>query len=455
MKTLTLEQHRARIDNINRAELRNRTYFRRHRVRDYLCGQAVYTLGDYPYPFSIEPEEYDFATLKAMAEGGVDLIQIHEEWNDSIRIFGADKYTSHDPKGLQRFIDLCHSFGIKVIPYTSTGYFHEYDRDFREEFAPHGHRYCCIGSHFKYRMCSAGSAEWREYLIPRTLKILDDYNFDGLYNDWGADSQYFANGRLQRAGCPDGYDPEVEDLLGTIYAEVKRRGGVYKLHCDGNAPAPCMDKVYDYLWIGELVSGKTAGAGKDFPDYVVPCQDKTQLKTDDPDYYFAAVIPFMQFPFLTTMGRPLMGKRIEADVTYYGNENGKYGHEWLFNKAVGDWTKAHPDGPFVHSLWSSIPDDPTEFSRWSHYMSLYKPMVAENSVVYVELSDCADIVSSLPEDVYASMFVNEETYMVVSNLQEGKPYTLVLDAPWENRETGETSATWTIEPNKILFLRRV
>ena len=45
-------------------------------------------------------------------------------------------------------------------------------------------------------------------------------------------------------------DPEVEDLLGMIYTEVKSRGGIYKLHCSGNNPAPAIDRVYDYLWIG-------------------------------------------------------------------------------------------------------------------------------------------------------------------------------------------------------------
>ena len=69
-----------------------------------------------------------------MAENGVQLIQLHEEWNDAIRHLGADKYTSHDPKGLDSFIKLCHDFGIKVIPYISSGFIHEFDPDFKEEF---------------------------------------------------------------------------------------------------------------------------------------------------------------------------------------------------------------------------------------------------------------------------------------------------------------------------------
>ena len=449
MKQLTIRQQAKRIENINYAEHNNRQYFRRHRIRDYMPGQAVYNLGDYPAPFSIEPTEYDYTMLKDMAARGVQLIQLHEEWNDPVRHLGADKYSCFDPKGLQNFVDLCHHFGIKVIPYISSGYFHELDPDFREEFT-HTKRYCINGMHFKYRLCSAGSAEWRNYILPRTFAVLDQYGFDGIYNDWGTDSHYTPpTGKLQRLGL-EWYDPETEDLLGMIYTEVKNRGGIYKLHCGENYTAPCVDRVYDYLWIGECMGTAAIGAGKNYYDYVVPCQDKVRLTLTDPDYYFAMVIPFMQFPLLTARGRPLMGKRIEEDIPYYGNEE-TLGFEYAYNKRVGEYMQAHPDGPYVYSLWSAIPDDIEEYPRWCRYLELYKPMVEENSVAYIELRDCADILSPLPENVYASMFVNEETYLVVSNLTE-QPYELVLKDIWEDRQTGHAAKTFHVKPGKLLFL---
>jgi hypothetical protein len=162
-----------------------------------------------------------------------------------------------------------------------------------------------------------------------------------------------AAGRLPREGVGI-YDPEMEDLIGLIYSEVKRRGGIYKLHCDGNANAPCIDKVYDYLWIGENQKATTLGVGKNFHDYVVPCQDKVTLNLDNPDYYFASVIPFMQFPLLTTRGRPFLGKRKDADCPNYGREDPKYNREYLFDCKVDDYMKTHPDGPYVYSLWSAV-----------------------------------------------------------------------------------------------------
>lgn len=451
MKFLTLEQHRTRIENINKSEIGNRRYLRRKRIHDYVPGQATYNLGDYPAPFSIAPTDYDREMLRDMAANGVELIQIHEEWNDAIRHLGADKFTCHDSKGLERFIDLAHSFGLKIIPYTSTGYFHEFDPDFDESFTVSEKR-CINGMFFKYRTCAMGSAEWREYLLPRTIAILDRYDFDGLYNDMGYDSQYRVKGALVRDGV-EAYDPECEDLLATIYHEVKRRGGIYKLHRSRNNPIPCIDKVYDYLWIGENIHEMNIGIGKNFADYVIPCPDKEKLKNSDPEFYFAAVIPFMQFPLLTSRGRPLMGKRIEEDIPYYGNEDGKLGGEYAFNKKIGEYMKAHPNGPYTYSLWSSVPDDVEDYPRWCKYLSLYRPMVTENSVAYIELRDCADILSPLTPNVYASMFVNEERYLVVSNFEDA-PYTLKLTSLWENRVDGTRADTFTVPYGKILFLKQ-
>ncbi len=453
MKRLSLEEHRARIDNINTAEQNNRSFYRRHRIRDYLPGQATYNLGDYPAPFSIEPTEYDFNMLRDMAKNGVELIQLHEEWNDPIRHLGADKFTCFDPKGLEKFIDLAHYFGIKIIPYISSGFFHELDPDFDEKFTVRKN-YCINGMHFKYRRCSAGSAEWREYLLPRTFAVLDRYDFDGIYNDMGYDSSH----RVKAGGCDKKYglaeyDPEIEDLLGVIYGEVKRRGGIYKIHRSRNNPAPCHDRVYDYIWIGEAIGETNIGVGKDFYDYVIPCRDKKQIKEGYDDAYYASVIPFLQFPLLTSRGRPLTGKRIEEDIPYYGNEDGKLGDEFEFNKKVGEYMKEHPDGPYTYSLWSSIPDDVGDYVRWCKYLALYRPMVERDTLVYIELRDSADIISSIPDRVYASMFVNEKKYLAVSNFT-GEDYELKLNDRWHDRVSGASADVFAIPDGKILFLEK-
>ena len=79
-------------------------------------------------------------------------------------------------------------------------------------------------------------------------------------------------------------------------------------------------------------------------------------------------------------------------------------------------------------------------------------MVEENSVAYIELRDCADILSPLPPNVYASMFVNAATYLVVSNFEE-KDYELCLKDVWVDRIDGMKGKVFRITPKSILFLR--
>lgn len=84
-------------------------------------------------------------------------------------------------------------------------------------------------------------------------------------------------------------------------------------------------------------------------------------------------------------------------------------------------------------------------------MKLYAPMTTENSIAFCEIKKSDDIVSDIPENVFASMFVNEETYLVVSNLT-GSDYTLKLSSEWTDRESGTTSDTFEIKNNTIVFL---
>ncbi len=434
------QMQKKRIENIRSAERGNRQYLRRIRIRDYLAGQAIYNLGDYPAKVIAKPTDYDRDLIRKMAEAGVSLIQLHEDWNDACRLYGADKFSAVDEEGMKEFIELCHQFGIRVIAYVSSGYFPENDPDFREEFTSVKRSFC--DNYFCYRKGNHGNAAWRSYIIPKTLEVMDRYGFDGIFNDWGYD------GHIPGTHChmePDAYDADVEDMLSLIYSEIKRRGGIYKLHCDRNNPAPCKDRVYDYLWVGEAITEQQAGIGKEYPCYVVPCQDRHFNADHTLEDYFAYTIPFLQFPLLKT-GRPILGNNTDLPhVTYYD------GDEREFFRNVNRYMKDHPDGPYVYSLWSSIPDDPSEFEVWSRFFALYHPMVAENSLAYIELRDCEAILSPLPEQVYASMFVNEETYLAVSNLTD-ESYSLKLEGSWEDRQSGKRGNIFTIEKGKLCFL---
>ena len=461
MHELTLQQHRARIRNLRRAREEVRSYTREMRIHDYLPGQITYYLGDYPAPMSITPTEYDYNLLKSYAENGVDMIQVHEEWNDTIRRFGSDKWHSCDHEGMLKFVDLCHQFGIKILPYCSSSYIHRYDAEYEQRFSrSYGG---CVDMHYAYVYGWAGSEYWRNFILPRTFNIMETYGFDGIYNDWGYDWEISEMMHIppERRNCEiepvDEYDPEAEDLIHMIYDGVKSRGGIYKLHIGGNSRAPIRGKYYDYLWIGECRFDAQCGAGKMYEPYLVPCPDKPRLTNwgetrFDMDAYFAMTIPFVQFPLLTH-GRPTMGRCIDVPGVEQYNTT-QEDHLYHYFEKVRDFADAHPNGPYIYSEWSQIPDDVEDYPRWCRYLNLYKPMVQDETIVYMEIRDTDMILSPIPEQVYISLFTSHEEYMVVSNMTN-TPYTLETKDLWQDRVGGKTGTQFTIPASRILFLKRV
>lgn len=460
MKQLTLEQHRSRLENLRRARTDVRDFTREIRVHNYLPGQIIYYLGDYPAQMSIKPTEYDFNLLRSYAENGVDMIQVHEEWNDTIEKYGSDKWMSCDHKGMLEFVALCHDCGIKIIPYCSSSYIHKKSASFDEKFIRGDAG--CTDMHYDYRCGWAGSEYWRSFILPRTFNIMDTYGFDGIYNDWGYDwdkSHHIPippEKRNYDQEPLDGYDPEAEDLIHMLYDGVKDRGGIYKLHIGGYNRAPVRGKYYDYLWVGEGNFSAEYGGGKMFEPYLVPCPDKPRLTnwskdSFDADAYFAATIPFVQFPLLTH-GRPTMGKCIDVEgVEQYNTSQPERLYHYF--KKVREYADAHPDGPYIYSEWSQIPDDPEDYPRWCRYLKLYKEMTQDETIVHMEIREADFILSGIPEKVFISLFTHVDEYMAASNMTD-RPCTLLLRDSWTDMINGNSGKQFVIPPKRILFLKR-
>lgn len=454
---LTREGQYKRIRNLNEAELQTKKYHKKFRIRNYMPGQVIYHLGDYPHPFQVEPTEYDQQLMKAYHDRGYELIQIHTDWMDELRLYGGDKYTPCDPEGMHHFIELCHQNKMKLLAYASSTFIGAEDPDFKKEFTRMA-AYLRGGS-MNLSVCWSGSPDWREFIWKKSMQMLEDYGFDGLYNDMGHD--LFLKKYLDSLeGISSGevmtelpYETEVEDLLALFYEEMKHRGLIYKLHI-GNYLAPnTKEKVYDYLYVGEGardIRGIIEGC-KNIDPYLVPAFDRRVADIPDPDLVYACTIPFVQFPLLYH-GRP---------ITQYGRIEGlKYfdskefdGKLITHNEEAVKHLLAHPDEP-TYSEWSSIPDDVEEFDRSSRYLALYKPMVTEGSVVRMEVRECGFIQSEIPKEVYISLFTNEEQYMVISNLGS-RPYEIVLSEQWQDRENGSVGSCFTVSVNKIIFLRKM
>ncbi|MBR4961825.1 MAG: hypothetical protein IKY52_13090, partial [Clostridia bacterium] len=106
-----------------------------------------------------------------------------------------------------------------------------------------------------------------------------------------------------------------------------------------------------------------------------------------------------------------------------------------------------------YSEWSSIPDNPVMREKWFEYLSLYRPMVEENTVAYIDIGENRITNAPLPEDVHMSLFAGDECYLCISNLGSTAAALTFCDL-WEDRQTGECCKEITLAPNKLCFLRK-
>jgi len=453
----TAAEHRQRLANIGRCQRAIRSAMRKHLVDNYLPGHCCYNLGEYPARKIWNPDDFDERELDALHAQGIRLVQVHEEWNDSQRLFGGHKLTAANPAGMRRFVEMVHRRGMKIIVYVSSGYFDRKDPDFRPEWAtPHDLREI----YFRYAHCSPASPGWRAYFLPRVVRILDDFGVDGIYNDLGyvqpgdKPAQRAADQVLAFEETPE-HDGALGDLLGLIYDEVHRRGGIVKIH-RGGVRAPLTDvKVYDYLWVGE--GGKDGDRLREMtrnhPPYVIPCLDMSRAKIDREDDLYLQAVPYMQFPLLLA-GRPFTGERAEVPGIEYPPEKKCF---WTRHvRAMGKYRREHPEGPFSYGWWDSVPGRPEARPTHARWLRRYQPLVEDGTWAWLEIGDCDWFASPLPGQVVASAMANRQLHLVLANY--GRE-SAVIDTrcEWVSdlTPTARPQRRWTLAPRSLAILRAV
>lgn len=459
MKSYTAEDHRRRLQRIGDCESSIQACLRRHLITGYIPGQVSYNLGEYPTLKPYDPDEYDEQELDRLHDGGIRLVQIMEDWNDMLRLFGGTKFTAVNPAGLKRFTEMVHKRGMKLLLYVSTGYMQDGDPDLKPEWIRNEPGKSPVqGAHWRLTRCNPASPGWRSYILRKTVEVLDEYGPDGLYNDWGYVNQATnplppAKDEVAAFREAKDHDAALEDLLALVYSEVKRRGGIYKMHADRNDKPQTKLDLYDYLWVGEGVGAldKTRLETKSHPPYVIPCFDFRNGSVSNEDESYLNTVPYMQFPLLLA-GRPFTGERAQIPgVPYRSESEDKLLRQW---REMYKYYQAHPDGPYVYGPWDEFPPRPNVKETHARWLKRYLPMVQEGTWAYLEITESSLFGGALPKDTVASVFTNLDTFVVLANY--GTEASSVSTA-WELEDTevkGAPGRNWKIEPRSLRILKR-
>ena len=389
MYNFSSEDHRIRLENIRLIETNMKSFLKKNLITDYEPAQYVW-----PYERFDNPEEYE-PKLRELSESGVEIIQT---WSDvaakndesgvkikTSQFCGDWMYRPYDKEKAKKFIDTVHKYGMKIIPYTSTNFYRRKDERFCDGWASDKMFDLAYLAH-----CSALSPGWREQIVRQYATLLDEYDFDGVYIDTGyqritdySGYMHYYDDEVRTAAdeilaFPESreYDGGMQDLLGLIYGEVKKRGKILKLHKEGYDTVHADFKVYDYLWVGEAVRNinHIREHSKAYDAYVVP--DFNYVVPNDDERYLNT-IPFMQFPIL---------------------RDDKMG--------IGS-----PD--------AGVPD----FERMLKWLKLYKKMTTYGTWCYTDIS-VPKVIETTGEETVVSAFINLDMYIVIANYSEEETDTI-------------------------------
>ncbi len=451
------DEHRRRLQHIAECNRTIRKCLRRHLIVDYLPGQVVYNLGEYPCRKPWDPDEWDEQQLDELRAGGVELVQLHEEWNDPERLFGADKFTPLNEPGFRRFVKMVHDRGMKVIVYGSTGFFERRDPDFRPEWARKGTD--LVEIYFRYARCSPASVGWRAYVLPRLMHIMDEYGVNGLYDDLGYRPLHTTRDRATSDEVlafeeSETHDGALADLLGILYGEIKRRGGIFKIHASATNRPRTPSTLYDYLWVGE--GARNADSMREIvkhhPPYVAPCLDMSRATIDREEDLYLHAIPYMQFP-LQVGGRPFTGERASIPGIEYPPEERCF---WTRHcRAIWRHYQAHPEGPHTYGWWDSTPGRAEARPTYYRWLKRYRPMVEAGTQAYIEVTDSDLFAQPLPKDVVASVFANRNLYLVLANYAQSET-TIETKQPHVSDQKAEKkpATRWSLAPRSLTILKK-
>ena len=208
--------------------------------------------------------EIGFDRIKRL---GVEVLYIHEKWNDIQNFF---ELTCETSERLKYIIKECHKRGIKVIPYfgyelsTLSSVYHESIRKYIMGSVVDGKKPDYMGTWYRYpyqrdmRVCY--NNEYGEMFADGIIALQKEYGFDGFYFD--ATLQVHRCGNYEH-GCgyfdkqgklhPTSHQFELRKMAKKIYAHCSENDLIIQAHLGFYCLCDC--GFYSHSLIGEDIQG--------------------------------------------------------------------------------------------------------------------------------------------------------------------------------------------------------
>ena len=320
--------------------------------------------------------QYDEITFDRIARLGVNVLYLHEKWNT---IQNSPYITRQSAQRLQKIVTEAHKRGIKVIPYfgyeisTVAPFWGEYGLEMGNKPADDhsaGWHWYRQPPQRAYRVCY-NDPQMRKLLVEGIRKLIEKFNFDGIYLDGTA---YPAPCKNDRHGCgwidSNGKHHSTYPIMGIrqvmreLYAIIDPRGGIINCHAGMVFNFAAMP-FYHSIWDGETIQ--------------IPFLNG--LIHEIPEGYMRAAFNFRSF------GLPFY-------MLCYANAP-----KWDFKRAVslslllGLMPKPNNAGTpleIMGKLWSILGYVPVERAVWHPFYEQHQDMCVSDPVVkfsYYEYQD--------------------------------------------------------------------
>lgn len=221
-------------------------------------------IGDYwPYLNGPVSDENPEKVIDRLSRAGVNLLILHEKWNKIQNYWETAVQTREE---ITRLVRLCHSRGIRVIPYfgyeitSAMPYFAEV-RDEVSCISENVGGYSSGWYRVPYQRANivCYRSQWKDRLVEGMLRCIDTFEFDGVYLDgtacpWGCTNAKHGCGYEGEDGKRHATYPmfDVRDIMRKIYTGVHKRGGIVNPHLSGVA-LPFITGFSDMIWDGEHI----------------------------------------------------------------------------------------------------------------------------------------------------------------------------------------------------------